>query len=254
LGVDFFCSSILTKFRRYTLFYSRFAPSSHFQSSITTGVRLTCKQKPKLTWVLHHAEAFFRCPILFLIARPSRLVSDFDSHLDSDQWLCVLWASVPARNPAPPGGLPRAPSAATPPMRVPPLPFSHLVFPRSNSLSLSSTSLPPLCLGDPVRLSPNFRPQGELPPLSLSHILFLSLPPHAPSLAAPPLVCALHPAAPLPGALGPRPRPPLSVCTLPRAIPGRAPLATRHPRPHAPGRASPWPRAPGTHTVPFPRA
>jgi hypothetical protein len=39
-----------------------------------------------LTWVLHHAEAFFFCLMLCLIARSSRLVSDFDSQLDSDQW------------------------------------------------------------------------------------------------------------------------------------------------------------------------
>jgi hypothetical protein len=43
----------------YSLFSSRFAFSSHFQSSIATGVRIACQQKPKLTWVLHHAEAFF---------------------------------------------------------------------------------------------------------------------------------------------------------------------------------------------------
>jgi hypothetical protein len=54
-----------------------------------TGVRLACKQKPKLTWVLHHAGAFFCCLMFYLIARPSRLVSDFDSQLDSDQWSCM---------------------------------------------------------------------------------------------------------------------------------------------------------------------
>jgi hypothetical protein len=61
LGVDFFSSLILTKFRRYFLFSSRFAPSSQFQSSIATGVRIVCKQKPKLSWVLHHAETYFFC-------------------------------------------------------------------------------------------------------------------------------------------------------------------------------------------------
>jgi hypothetical protein len=67
-----FSSLILTKFRRYSLFSSRFAPFSNFQSSIVTGVCITCKQKPKLTWVLHHAEAYIFCLMLCLIARPSR--------------------------------------------------------------------------------------------------------------------------------------------------------------------------------------
>jgi hypothetical protein len=62
-----------------------------------TGVRIACKQKPKLTWVLHHAEVYFFCLMLCLIARPPRLVSDFDSQLDFDQWSCVLWASVLAQ-------------------------------------------------------------------------------------------------------------------------------------------------------------
>jgi hypothetical protein len=117
LGKDFFSSLILTKFRCYSLFSSCFAPSSHFQSSITTGVRLACKQKPKLTWVLHHAEAYFFCLMLYLIARPSRLVSDFDSQMDSGQWSCVLWASAPARDPAQPdpARCARAPLAPHPP-------------------------------------------------------------------------------------------------------------------------------------------
>jgi hypothetical protein len=58
LWVEFFSSLILTKFSRYSLFSSRFTPSQ-FQSSIVTGVRVACKQKPKLSWVLHHAEAYF---------------------------------------------------------------------------------------------------------------------------------------------------------------------------------------------------
>jgi hypothetical protein len=49
---------LMAKFRRYSLFSSYFAPSSKFQSSIVTGVCITCKQKPKLTWVLHHVEAY----------------------------------------------------------------------------------------------------------------------------------------------------------------------------------------------------
>jgi hypothetical protein len=92
---------------------------------------------------------FLLCDVV-LIARPARLVSDFDSQLDSDQWSCVSWASVPARDPdqpdpTQPGLARRAPTRPwrpTPPMRAPSLSLSHLIFPRSNSLSLSSTSLP----------------------------------------------------------------------------------------------------------------
>jgi hypothetical protein len=43
LGVDFFFFS-LTKFRRYSLFYFHFAPSSQFQTSIVTGVHVMYKQ------------------------------------------------------------------------------------------------------------------------------------------------------------------------------------------------------------------
>jgi hypothetical protein len=91
LGVEFFSSLILTIFRRYSLFSSCFAPSSHFQSSIMTGVRLVSKQKPKLTEVLHHAEAFFFC--LMIVFKPHvhlALFRVFDSQLDSDQWSGVL--------------------------------------------------------------------------------------------------------------------------------------------------------------------
>jgi hypothetical protein len=43
LGVEFFFF-LLTKFRRYSLFSSRLAPSSQFQSSIVTVVHIVCKQ------------------------------------------------------------------------------------------------------------------------------------------------------------------------------------------------------------------
>jgi hypothetical protein len=66
LGVEFFLL-LLTKFRRYSLFFSRFAPSSQFQSSIATGVHIGCK-KPMLTWVLHHAESYFFCLMSCLVA------------------------------------------------------------------------------------------------------------------------------------------------------------------------------------------
>jgi hypothetical protein len=70
-GGRIFSSLILTKFRRYYIFSSRFAPSSQFQSSIATGVRIACKQKPKLTWVMHHAEAYFFCLMSCLIVSSS---------------------------------------------------------------------------------------------------------------------------------------------------------------------------------------
>jgi hypothetical protein len=68
---------MLTKFRRYSLFSSRFAPSSKFQSSIVTCLRIACKQKPKLTWVLHRAEAHLFCLMLCLITRPSHFGFQF---------------------------------------------------------------------------------------------------------------------------------------------------------------------------------
>jgi hypothetical protein len=145
LGVEFFSSLILTKFRCYSLFSSRFALSSHFQSSITTGVRIVCKQKPKLTWVLHHAEAYFFCLMLCFIARLSRLVSDFGSLLVSDQWSCALWVSVPARDPAQPSPVcpaRRAPSVPPSPHAPPLSPFLSFVFPAQQlSLPLSHLSL-----------------------------------------------------------------------------------------------------------------
>jgi hypothetical protein len=93
-----FSSLILNKFRRYSLFSSRFAPSSQFQSSIAAGVRIACEQKPKLILMLHHAEAYFFCLMSCLIACSPRLVSDFNSRLDSDQWLCVSWDFDPRRD------------------------------------------------------------------------------------------------------------------------------------------------------------
>jgi hypothetical protein len=146
---------ILTKFRRYSLFSSRFALSSHFQSNITTGVRIACKQKPKLTWVLHHAEAYFFSLMLCFIARPSSLVSDFDSLLVSDQWSFVLWVFGPRRDPAQPGPG-RAPLAPHPPC-APPLSLSLICFSRATT---PSPSLPPLshlfALGEPVTVIARF--------------------------------------------------------------------------------------------------
>jgi hypothetical protein len=163
-GGRIFSSLILSKFRRYSLFSSRFAPSSHFQSNIVTGVRIACKQKPKLTWVLHHTEAyFFLSDVVFNRASVSprfgfRFAFGFRSVV-----VCVLWASVPARDPTRPspaqlGAPPARPGAPHPPC-APSLSLSHLIFPRNNSLSLtlSSTSLSHLfALGDPVMVFAGF--------------------------------------------------------------------------------------------------
>jgi hypothetical protein len=141
LEVEFFFF-LLTKFRRYSLFSSRFAPSSQFQSSIATGVRIACEQKPKLSWVLHHAEAYFLSDVVF--NRVCCSISFRES--DSDRWLCVSWVFAPRRDPARPSTAqparsgPRAPGALPLP-HASPLPFSHLIFPRNNLLS--STSLSP---------------------------------------------------------------------------------------------------------------
>jgi hypothetical protein len=64
------------------------------------------------------------CVMLCLIARPSRLASDFDSQLDSDQWSHVLWTSVPARDPAQPDPTqpdPAQPNSTQPDPACPPL-------------------------------------------------------------------------------------------------------------------------------------
>jgi hypothetical protein len=93
------------------------------------------------------------CLMLCLIAHPSRLVLNFDLLLDSDQWSCVLWASVPTRDPAQPDPTqlgPARPLVPHTPMRAPSLSLSHSI-PRA---ATSSPSLPPLlhlfALGDPV--------------------------------------------------------------------------------------------------------
>jgi hypothetical protein len=72
LGVEFFSSLILTKFRRYSLFSSCFAPSSHFQ---------------ELLFFLFSNVVFSRASV-----SPR---SNFDSRLVSDPWLCALWVFDP---------------------------------------------------------------------------------------------------------------------------------------------------------------
>jgi hypothetical protein len=136
----------------------------------------------------------------------------FDSQLDSDQSSCVLWASVPSRDPAQPdldtGRAPLAPHA-------PSLSISFC-FPRSNLLSFS---LPPLshlfALGYHRILDPKVSPPLPLSSpflffllsapraLSPGHVPYRPSPPsRAPSGHAPPR-CTRPLAAPLPGALAP---------------------------------------------------
>jgi hypothetical protein len=182
LGVEFFSSLILTKFGRYSLFSSHFAPSSQFQSSIATGVRIASTQKPKLTWVMHHVKAYFFCLMSCLIACSSHLVLDFDSHVVSDMWSRVSWASVRARDPAwssPARPWPRAPSAP-PPMCAPPLPLYLICFPRATTSSnLSPTPLPPLLHLLCPRCDPASgccdHPSPKVSPTSLSLFPLLSL-------------------------------------------------------------------------------
>jgi hypothetical protein len=138
-----------------------------------TGVHIECKQRPKLTWVLHHAEAYFFFLFLCLIARSSRFSFRFTFFFRLVVVRAVgFWpARGPARDPTQPG-----PWRPHTPMRAPSLSLSFC-FPCSNSLSLSSTSLPPPCPRcDPVdgyrRL---LHPKVSSPPLSSlppSHSLF----------------------------------------------------------------------------------
>jgi hypothetical protein len=122
--------------------------------------------------VLHHAQAYFFCLMLCFIARPPRLVSDFDSLLVSDQWSCALWVSYPAHDPAEPSPARRAPHATLS------LPFLSFVFPMQQLLlPLFHLSLSPYALGDPVTVISGFwTPKVSSPFPSLS----LPLPPLSP--------------------------------------------------------------------------
>jgi hypothetical protein len=127
-------------------FLFRFAPSSQFQSSLATSVRIVCEQKPKFSWVLHHAEAYFFCLMSCLIVCLSCLVADFVSRLVSDLWLCVSWDFDPRRDPARSGHGPHAPGAPGLPMCVRPLPSllsPHSIFP-AQQLPLLHLSLSPV--------------------------------------------------------------------------------------------------------------
>jgi hypothetical protein len=141
---------LLTKFRRYSLFSSRFAPSSQFQSGVGTGVHITYKQNLSCHGcciMLNHISLSD-----VVLNRVFCSVSFRD--LDSNLWSRVLWASVLARDPARPSlASPVGPLWPTRPRRpapppcapLPSLPFSHLIFPSSNLLSSTSLSLSPWC-------------------------------------------------------------------------------------------------------------
>jgi hypothetical protein len=147
LGVDFF---LLYTHQILALlsFLFCFAPSSQFQSSIATGVRIVCEQKPKLSWVLHHAEAYFFCLMSCLIVRLYCLVADFVSRLVSDLWLCVSWDFDSRRDPACPLACAPLAPLPTPCVRAPSLLSlsPHSIFPAQQlpllHLSLSSPWCP----------------------------------------------------------------------------------------------------------------
>jgi hypothetical protein len=162
----------------------------------------------------------------------------------------------PQPDPAQPGPDPgRAPLAPhTPHARAPFTLYLILCFPRSNSLSLSSTSLPPPCPRcDPVdgyrRL---LNPKVSSPPLS-------SLPP-SPSLFpghAPLSPTALHPHPTAP-TVAPLPRGPMPFPGSLAPSPGSAPSGPSPPRPRALPRwppCGPFPMAPArpiSPTTPHP--
>jgi hypothetical protein len=115
------------------------------------GVRIACKQKPRLTWVLHHAEAYFFCLMLCLIARLSRfrflirdLISISGRACSGFSVRLAVWPnprSGPARGLTQPGPGTR-PLVPHPHAR--PLSLSHFFSSATTSLSLSFISLPPL--------------------------------------------------------------------------------------------------------------
>jgi hypothetical protein len=118
-----------------------------------------------LTWLLHHAEAYFFCLMLYPIACLSRFSFRFVVSI----WLDVNESELWVVGPAWPLACPWRPSPHAPP-------FSLILFSRvATSLSLSSTSPCPRCdFGE--QLSPIIEPRGELPPPLSSLPLLLPSP------------------------------------------------------------------------------
>jgi hypothetical protein len=133
---------------RYSLFFSRFVPSSKVQSNIATGVRVMCKQN----------LSGHECCIMpnhislsdFVLNRVHCLVSFQVSfrELFSDLWLSVPRGFHPRCGPAQPDPTqpgpaqlgPRAPVTPYSPCAHP-VSFSHLISPAQQPLSLSPISL-----------------------------------------------------------------------------------------------------------------
>jgi hypothetical protein len=155
--------------------------------------------------------------------------------------VCCGLSSRPATQPSPTQPSlaqpwPRAPGAPHAPLAPPctPLPLSHLVFPHSNSLSLSlsSTSLSHLfALGDTVDGYRRFLDPKVSPPLLSSLSLSLPFPLPCERPEPPPPACGPNPLWRR-SLLGPRQRGPLPVAVrrpcpsrLARRVPARAALA-----------------------------
>jgi hypothetical protein len=241
LGVDFFFFS-LTKFGRYSLFSSCFAPSSQFQTSIVTGVRVMYKQNLSVMSVASCRSAF-----LCLMSRV-RLVP---FHISVRDWIpfsgracrgfrSALWPS-PARSPWRP-----LPSPCACPL-PPPDPFASFDFSRAvTSLSLFHLSLSPRgALGFGVEIAGIWIPGGEFsPPLLFS----LSPPPPLllPSPARPPCPRArADPGEPSPRRALPGPDEPSPRRALPGPRRARPPAPLSSPRARAPGEPSPRRSLPG---------
>jgi hypothetical protein len=189
-----------------------------------------------------------------LITCSSCLVSDFDSRLDSDQWLCVSWDFDPRHGPAQPDlARPWRPtSPCAPPFSL----FPSFNFPAHNSLSSISLSSPlcPRCSGDGYRRIWIPEVSSFPPSSSLSVPSPLPARPFFPAHAPPPMApCACSAAAAPPPQSPPRgPAPGGSRPPSPAVVP--RPAACAPPRGRAPRRlALPRGRAPMARALPPPR-
>jgi hypothetical protein len=193
-----------------------------------------CVNKTKVSWVLHHAEAYFSWSDVVISRVFVSFCFGFRFVIGLRWWSCVSWVWI--RGLAKPGSARPSPDHAplALPMRAPPPPDPFVSFDFSRaitSLSLFHLSLSPrgaLGFGDGDRRS--LDPRGELP-LSLS--LSLSLP-HPFFLPAWPLPCALPSPARAPSPRAPPPRrraSPRRPAPSPRVAP--SPAVPSRTRPHA---------------------